>query len=67
MTRKIITKSIQIHRKSVKIEAWTGPGDSWGGLGSHFGSQGLPGTAKRGQMAKMCPKMGPKFNENLAK
>ena len=59
MTRKIITKSTQIHRKSVKIEAWTGPGDSWGGLGSHFGSQGLPGTAKRGQMAKMCPKMGP--------
>ena len=63
MTRNIITKSTQhpckIHPKSVKIEAWTGPGDSWGGLGSHFGSQGLPGTAKRGQMAKMCPKMGP--------
>ena len=43
----------------MKIEAWTGPGGSWGGLGSHFGSQGLPGIAKMGQIAKMCPKMGP--------
>ena len=58
MTRQIITKSTQIHRKSMKIDAWTGPGDSWEGLGSQFGSQGLPGTAKKGQMAKMCPKMG---------
>ena len=43
----------------MKFEAWTGPGGSWGSLEIHFGSQGLPGTAKRSQMDKMCPKMGP--------
>ena len=55
----------KIHKNPPKIgEIWGldwSPGDSWGGLGSHFGSQGLLGTAKNGQMAEMCPKNGSPF------
>ena len=59
MTRKIITKSIPNLPKIDENRSLDWSRGLLGGPWESFWLQGLPGIAKMGQIAKMCPKMGP--------
>ena len=59
---KIVSKVVT---KSIKIEVWTGPRGSWGRPWESFWVPRPPGTAKRGQAAKMCTFLGPHLETNF--